>query len=398
MNEKQEEFDDEIDLLQLFLVLWKQKFKIAFVTLLIAGIGVFYAINLPNIYTASAIFLPPKGSDNKMSSMMASLSAIPFFPGMGGGGGSENAFDILQAYLKKYENVWKVIDQFKLKEHYEIESDFKIDLEKSYLKNLNIDKDKKSGIVTLSFSDEDPELAAKIANFNVKLLTEISMNSVLSENKKKKIFITKRLKSSKEGLRKIEEEIRDYEKSNRILSIESQSKATIEAIAKIQSEMQLSLVKIKVQIALGANENHPQVRLLRLQNKELEKQLVSIQNGSLILSPNMSKEDQEKGLSYIPLQKIPQIKLDLERLMRKKIIELEIFKILTKEMEMVKIETSKELELLEVIEWARTPEKKSKPRRAIICIVVALSGFLLACFVVLVMNAFHERKETLVHD
>lgn len=398
MNEKQEEYDDEIDLLQLFLVLWKQKLKIVGVTFFAAVVAVFYAVNLPNIYTASVVFLPPKDGGGKMSSMMASLSAIPFFPGIGGGSSSENSFDVLQAYLKKYENIWKVINKFDLKKHYEIESEFKIDVENSYLSNLSINKDKKSGIVTLSFSDTDKELAAKVSNYNVKLLSEISVNSVLSENQKKKNFIEKRLSSSKKSLRKIEEEIRDYEKENKILSIESQSRATIEAIAKIQSEVQLNLVKIRVQLELGANESHPEIRLLNLQNRELEKQLVAIQNGALILSKNMTKEEQEKGLTYIPLQKIPQIKLDLERLMRKKIIELEIFKVLTKEMEMVKIESSKEQEILEVIEWARTPEKKSKPKRAIICIVVTLSGFLLACFMVLVLNAFQERKEKALNE
>ncbi|MCO4784197.1 MAG: hypothetical protein KC646_17865 [Candidatus Cloacimonetes bacterium] len=398
MSDKQDEFDDEIDLLELFLVLWKQKFKIIGVTFLVSAIGVFYAINLPNIYTASAIFLPPKAGESKMSSMMASLSSIPFFPGMGGGGGAENGFEILKAYSQKYENIWKVITKFNLKSHYKIESDFKSDVEKTYLDNLSINKDKKTGIVTLSFSDEDKELAAEIANFNVRLLSEISMDSVLSENQKKKKFIEKRLKNSKAGLKKIEEKIRDYEKENKILSIESQSKATIDAIATIQSEMQLNLVKIKVQLELGANDSHPQVRLLKLQNKELEKQLIAIQNGSLILSKDMSAEDKEKGLSYIPLQKIPQIKLDLERLMRQKVIELEVFKVLTKEMEMVKIETSKDLEHLEVIDWARVPEKKSKPRRSVICIVIALSGFLLSCFLVLVSNAFNERKIKAAND
>lgn len=397
MNEKHEEFDDEIDLLELFLVLWRQKIKIIGLTLCISAVGVFYAINLPNVYTASATFLPPKGGDSKMSSMMASLSSIPFFPGMGGGGSGENSFAVLRAYSQKYDNIWKVIEKFDLKSHYKIESDFKVDIERTYSNNLSVLKDKKTGIVTLSFSDEDKDLAAKIVNYNVRLLSEISMDSVLSENQKKKKFIEKRLKSSKAGLKKIEEEIRDYEKANRILSIESQSRATIEAIAAIQSEMQINLVKIKVQSALGANDSHPEVRLLKLQNKELEKQLVSIQNGALILSKDMSAEDKDKGLSYIPLQKIPQIKLDLERLMRRKIIELEVFKVLTKEMEMVKIETSKELEHLEVIDWARVPERKSKPRRSVICIAIGLSGFLLSCFMVLLFNTIQLRKQKVIH-
>jgi hypothetical protein len=72
---------------------------------------------------------------------------------------------------------------------------------------------------------------------------------------------------------------------------------------------------------------------------------------------------------------------------------LKIYKVLAKENELAKIENSKDQEMIEVIEWAHIPERKSKPHRSIICIVSTLSGFLLACFIVLIKDAWNSPEQ-----
>ena len=51
-------YDDEIDLRELFSVLWEGKLKIALVTALSAVISVSVALNLPNKYTSEALLAP----------------------------------------------------------------------------------------------------------------------------------------------------------------------------------------------------------------------------------------------------------------------------------------------------------------------------------------------------
>ena len=62
--------DDEIDLKELFMVLWYRKGIILGVTLLAAVISVGWALYLPNIYSTSAL-LAPKNSEGSGSSQMA---------------------------------------------------------------------------------------------------------------------------------------------------------------------------------------------------------------------------------------------------------------------------------------------------------------------------------------
>ena len=53
--------DDEIDLRELFLVLWEGKALITMVTGLAAIVSVVVALSMPNIYQSTAILAPKSG-------------------------------------------------------------------------------------------------------------------------------------------------------------------------------------------------------------------------------------------------------------------------------------------------------------------------------------------------
>ena len=75
-----EEFDEVIDIKELFIALWNRKFFITSITLFFAVISVIYALSIPNIYSSRAI-LAPASESSSLSSKLGSLSA---FAGMAG--------------------------------------------------------------------------------------------------------------------------------------------------------------------------------------------------------------------------------------------------------------------------------------------------------------------------
>jgi uncharacterized protein involved in exopolysaccharide biosynthesis len=335
---------------------------------------------------------------------MGQLSGLPFLSGVGAPSGADS-FEILKAHLQKKEHIWKVIEHFDLKKHYEIEPQYldkryyreslemKSPVETAYLDSLVMSKDQKSSIVNLSFSDKDPHLATDVANYNVELLREISLQTATTENRRKREFLEERLAEARQELTEIEEEMKNYMQEHRILSVQSQADATIGVVSKIQSEILLNQLKIKVKTQLGANENHPEIKMLSLENDALQKQLKAIEGGTLILDQSMiNEEERAKGLTYLPVAKIPQLQLDIARITRELAVRQEVFKALSKEYEMAKIESAKDQEFVEVIEQAVLPERKDKPRRSLICVVATMSGFLLACFSMLVLDALRKRK------
>lgn len=79
-NQLNQNYDDEIDLRELFHVIWNKKFYIAVMTSVFALIATVYSLSLPNIYTSTAIMMPVE-ENSKMSSMLGQYSGIASLAG-----------------------------------------------------------------------------------------------------------------------------------------------------------------------------------------------------------------------------------------------------------------------------------------------------------------------------
>jgi uncharacterized protein involved in exopolysaccharide biosynthesis len=83
--------DDEIDLKELFAVLWEGKLLISAITGIAAAISVMVALSVPNIYTATALLAPAESSGGGLSGLMKQYGGLASLAGVslpGGEGGS----------------------------------------------------------------------------------------------------------------------------------------------------------------------------------------------------------------------------------------------------------------------------------------------------------------------
>jgi uncharacterized protein involved in exopolysaccharide biosynthesis len=74
--------DDEIDLKELFMLLWSGKWLISAVTGAAAVISVVVALGLPNIYTASALLAPAESSGGGLSGLMKQYGGLASLAGV----------------------------------------------------------------------------------------------------------------------------------------------------------------------------------------------------------------------------------------------------------------------------------------------------------------------------
>ena len=93
--------DDEIDLKELFLVLWSGKWLITAVTSLAAAISVVMALSLPNIYTASALLAPAESSGGGLSGLMKQYGGLASLAGVSLPGSEEGSRAQLGIQLMK---------------------------------------------------------------------------------------------------------------------------------------------------------------------------------------------------------------------------------------------------------------------------------------------------------
>ena len=83
-------YDDEIDLRELFSVLWVGKKLIVVITAVFAVVSVVYALSLPNEYKASAVVSPAGSGGSSLGSMAGQLGGLASLAGINIGSGESN--------------------------------------------------------------------------------------------------------------------------------------------------------------------------------------------------------------------------------------------------------------------------------------------------------------------
>lgn len=93
--------DDEIDLKELFMVLWSGKGVIAAMTGVAAVVSVFIALTLPNIYAANTLLAPAEQSGGGMSALMQQYGGLASLAGVSLPGGDDSSRAQLGIQLMK---------------------------------------------------------------------------------------------------------------------------------------------------------------------------------------------------------------------------------------------------------------------------------------------------------
>ena len=100
-NYNQAPMDDEIDLKELFMVLWSGKWLISAITGLAAVASVAIALMLPNIYAANALLAPAEQSGGGMSALMQQYGGLASLAGVSLPGGEDGSRAQLGMQLMK---------------------------------------------------------------------------------------------------------------------------------------------------------------------------------------------------------------------------------------------------------------------------------------------------------
>jgi len=103
-----DQYDDEIDLRELFGVLWAGKIKIIAITAVFAIASINYALSVPNQYKATALLASAQSSGGGLSGALGQLGGLASLAGVSIGGGESSEGQIAQEIMKS----WSYIEGF----------------------------------------------------------------------------------------------------------------------------------------------------------------------------------------------------------------------------------------------------------------------------------------------
>jgi len=231
----------------------------------------------------------------------------------------------------------------------------------------------KDGLIRLSVEDRDPRRAAELANGYVEEFRKLSVSLAITEAARRRLFFEQQLQQAKDSLSIAEEAMRSTQQSTGVLQIDSQARSLIESAAVLRGQVVAKQVQIQSMRSFAAEDN-PRLVLAKQELAALQAQLERLAGSQhdagsdIILSKGRVTGS---GLEYV------------RRLRDLKYNET-VFELLAKQFEIAKLDEAREGSIVQVVDTAVPPDKRSSPHRLLIVVsVTILALFLVGFWIVL---------------
>lgn len=355
--------EDGINLLDLVIILAKHKKTILIFPLVVAIVVAGISLLSPDIYTATARIMPPQQQQSTASAMLGQLAGLA-----GGAGASalglKNPNDLYVSMLKSRTVADAIILRFKLKELYEQKTMAGVYKALESVTKVSAGKD---GLITVEVDDKIPQRAADMANAYVDELHELTKTLAVSEASRRRLFFERQLHQVKDRLAGAEMAMKQTQENTGVLELGAQGRAMVEAVGEIRAQIAAKEVQLAAMRTFATTQNpdyiHAQGELAGLRG-----QLSKFERGG------------EDGL--VPVGKLPEVGVQSVRRLRELKYYETLFELMAKQYELAKMDEAKEASIIQVLDKAVAPDRKSRPKRMLTVIVYAfVAGFIAVLWV-----------------
>lgn len=346
-----------------FLIqLAERKRLIAIITGCSLLVGLILCFVLPVRYTATTEIMPPKQTQST-----ASLLSGPMMFGSlaeaAGGGLLSNPNDIYVGLLKSRPVADAIIERFHLLDVYH--SKDMTGARRELAKRTNI-LSEPSTMISVSVSDRDKQRAAEMANAYIAQLRALTSVLSMTEASKRRVFFQVQLKSQKETLIAAEEAFQEVQQNKGLVHLDAQAEALIRQLAVLHAQIEEKQVGLQALRSYSTDRN-PDVQLA-------EQELATMQQEASRLEQNNSPST----FSNMGLKNVPKAGMDYIRAEREVQYQQALFDVLLKQYEAAKLDEAKEAAIIQVVEPAIPPDRKSFPKRGLIMVLSGILGLFLA--------------------
>ena len=346
--------DDEISLFDLLILLAKHKKLVLGLPFIVALLAVGISLLLPNIYTGTTKILPPQQSQSGASAMLAQLGGLA---GLAGGvAGIKSPNDLYIGMLKSRTVADNLIQRFDLMKIYEAKYPSQARLGLAGVTNITAGKD---DIITIEADDKDPKRAADLANAYVDELFKLTKVLAVTEASQRRLFFERQFEQARDNLTKSEAAARQALEKGGLVQVEGQGRAIVETTARLRGQITVKEVQIGA-MRTFATENNPDLKLAQQELESMKRELARIEGPSGSKSGN-AQENSGSGIDTLGL------------LRNVKYYET-IYELLAKQFELAKIDEAKDSAVVQVMDKAIEPDRKSKPKRSLIVLLSALAA------------------------
>jgi uncharacterized protein involved in exopolysaccharide biosynthesis len=319
---------------------WERRRPIAAFVLAVAVLSVVVSLLLPQWYRAESTVLPPAEGNDSFSIMAgliqsAALSKVGMLS-------TSTASEIYAEILKSRTLHEDLVHTFRLDSLYRRKGmDRTLKELKRHVK-VGIGT---SGLLVVQVEDRSAQRAADMANRLVDELDRFNRETLNTRAKRTRQFLETRLTDVQARMRQAEEKLTAYEEEHGVVADDT----AVHAMASVIAQR----LGLQVKRAYVSSYSAPQSSAVRSIDAEI------------------AAFDRE-------LSRLPALKSEGSRLALDKEIQRRVFMLLTSQYEDARVQEMRDTPTVTVLDRARAPELRARPRRTLIVAVSSLMALLLS--------------------
>jgi tyrosine-protein kinase Etk/Wzc len=340
-----------------------------------AGVGMLAGVLLsllwPVRYTAVTTLMPPQQTPSTASLMMNQLTgstASPLAALASGSLGLKNPNDIYIGLLNSRPIADAIIHRFGLAKLYHAKD---LTAARRKLANETAIASEKNGFLTVSVTDNDKHRAAAMANAYTEELRVLTKTIAVGEASQRRLFYEEQLKQAKESLLDAEVSFQQVQQTKGLVQLDAQAKAMIEGLALLRAQVAAKDVEVQA-LRSYSTEHNPDLELAKGELSSLQGEATRLEQR------NHASGFADWGLGDVPGAGMEYLRAEHEVKYRQTMVDL-----LIKQFDAARLDEAKDAAIIQVVEPAIAPDRRSSPKRALILLLFTAAGLLAAGLLVL---------------
>lgn len=342
----------------LLTVLARHKKAIVRFPLIIGLVTAAISFALPDVYKSSTKLLPPQQSQGGAAALLSQLGGVA--SAAAGIAGIKNPNDMYVGMLKSRTVADRLIARFGLLAAYDVKL---MEKARKELEANTLITSGKDGLITIEVEDKDRKKVANIANGYVEELYGLSKVLAITEASQRRMFFERQLELAKDNLANAEVKLKGALDTQGVISVDGQSRALIETVGRVRAQMSAKEIQLRSMQAFVTASN-PAYQRVQEELSSLRSELDKLENGRPALGngPSQNGKDGLENIKVLRDVKYYQM----------------LYELLAKQYEVARLDEAKDPSIVQVLDRAVEPERKFKPKRALMVLVATFLAFFAA--------------------
>lgn len=315
--------------------------------------GVVYSVAAPKWYSATLTVVPSQPPTNMAGAGLAARlpESLDTF---------STDVQRIQAVLNSTSVIDDVIDKFNLQNRYA--TSHREHARAALRQHCVTSADRRTGVVTLTCEDTDPDLAMQIAAYFGDIGNRVFRRISASSAREERNFLEGQLVKARRDVEETSAKLRAFQEKNLIVDLPEQSKAVITAMASLKGEILSKQLELSYLSSFSARTESSVVQLQR-QITILEDKLAQLEDAKKSSAPSADTSTKPASEFFPGAMVVPELRFELEKLLREQKIAEAVFSLMTQRFESAKIDEARDTSTFQVLDHPTLPTYHSRPRR-----------------------------------